>query len=135
MPVKYYQSHVNGDQYNDLLKGSELVYNISRPPTAPNKNTDVTLYQYALTEHPINSGDWVASINDENIPINSIVKSQSQGAPQIPGWQAFFGGAEGNLKKAIIAGNVSGVINAQDFTRSQWIEHTYEDLQNNGWFE
>lgn len=134
MAIKYYRSHETGNQYNDLKKGSEIVYNISRPPSAPNKVTDVTLYEYSLHEHPVNTGDWVASISDNDIPINSIVKSQSQGVPQIPGWQAFFGGAEGNTKKAIIAGSSTNLINAQDFTRSQWNEFTYQELVDDGWF-
>jgi hypothetical protein len=134
MTTRYFQSHQVGSQYDDLKKGSEIVYNIARPPSVPSKETDVTLYQYALTQHPTNTGDWIASIGDEPVPINAIVKSQSQGGPQIPGWQAFFGGVEGNTKKAIISGNVSGVINAQDFTRTQWLEFTYEQLQVAGWF-
>jgi len=132
--VKYFKSNQVGNQYADLLKGSEIMYNISRPPSAPNKNTDVTLYQWGIHEHPVNSGDWIACVGDEDVRIHPIVKSQSQGAPQIPGWQAFFGGQDGQDKKAIIAGNTTGVLNSQDFVKSQWTEHTNQELVNDGWF-
>lgn len=133
MTIKYYRSNQAGNQYNDLHKGSEIVYNISRPPEAVDKGTDHTLYEYTLHEHPTNSGDWVAIINDRPININPIVKTQSQGAPAIPGWQAFFSG-DAATKKALITNNVTGTINAQDFTKTQWTEHTYNDLVNDGWF-
>ncbi len=134
MTIKYFRSHQAGNQYNDLITGSDLVYKISRPPEHPDKATDHTLYEYNVFEHPTNSGDWVAAIGDRPIEIDPIVVAQGQGVPAIPGWQAFFGGAEASTKKAIITGNVTGTINAQDFTRSQWTEHTYNDLLNDGWF-